>query len=124
MNFEERPVFVPGGETRLVLEKRVLMGVLAAHEAERVGLVVSAGEVATMTRWFRARFDLLSRDEVERFLAFAGLTHAEFSHAMRSFATIEAVQEHHAQRIESELSRYRAILGVRDWILRREEEGR
>ncbi|MFO0552968.1 MAG: hypothetical protein U0271_31565 [Polyangiaceae bacterium] len=120
MNFEERPVFVPGGETQLVLKKRVLMGILARHEAERAGVAITREDVEVMTRWFRARFDLLRREDVEAFLDFAGLSRADFSRAMRTFATVEAVEAHHAAHIAEELPTYRATLSVRDFILRRE----
>lgn len=111
---------IPGGETIAGLRKRVLMGLLAEHEAERLGLAVSDEAVAAASRWLRGRFDLLRRDELLGFLDFAGLSVDEYGRALRTLTTLDAVQRHHAAAIDAALPRQRALLSVREWLLRKE----
>ncbi|MEZ4447977.1 MAG: hypothetical protein R3B09_00775 [Nannocystaceae bacterium] len=111
---------IPGGETEAGLRKRVLMGVLAEHEAQRLGLVVGDEAVAAASRWFRGRFDLLRKDDMIGFLEFAGLDLAEYTRAIRALTTLDAVQRHHAPAIDAGLPRQRALLSVREWLLRKE----
>jgi hypothetical protein len=121
MSFEPTHTFVPGPETAAVMRRRALTSILARHEAERIGLVVSAESVAQVTRWYRARFELLKRSDVDDFLTFAGIDHADFSKVMRSFATIDELELHHQARIQTEIPAYRAVLSAREWRLRRED---
>lgn len=111
---------VPGGETEAGLRKRVLMGILAEHEAERVGLIVGDEAVAAASRWFRGRFDLLRRDDMIAYFNHAGIDAGEYTRAIRGLATLDAVQRHHAAAIDAALPRQRALLSVREWLLRKE----
>lgn len=121
MTFEPTHTFLPGPETAAVMRRRVLTSILARNEADRIGLVVSPESVAQVTRWYRARFELLTRSDVDDFLAFAGIDHADLSKVMRSFTTIDELELHHQAQIQAEVPLYRAVLGAREWRLRRED---
>lgn len=119
MNFQET-FFVPGGETPLALRKRVLMAILTREEMARLGVEVGAAELSAMSRWFRGRFDLMTKAEVERFLGFAGIGHADLDAALRDFVAMATIEARRATQIDAELPRYRAMLSVRDYLLRKE----
>lgn len=113
--------YFPGGETLAGARKRVLLRLLAQREAERLGLTPPPARVQEVARWFRARFDLLRRAELEAFLGFAGLDEGRFAGLMRSMAALDAVQRHHAPAIELALCDHVAVMSVRDFMLLREE---
>jgi hypothetical protein len=112
---------MPAGETLAGARKRVLLRLLAEREARHLGLTVGPDRVQELARWFRARFDLLTRADMEAFLAASGLTLAQFTRTMQAMATLDAVQRHHAAEIEAQLPNHRAIMSVRDFILLREQ---
>lgn len=112
---------MPAGETLAGARKRVLLRLLAEREAQRLGLTVGPDQVQTLARWFRARFDLLTRADMEAFLAASGLTLAQFTRTMQAMAALDAVQRHHAGEIEANLPNHRAVMSVRDFILMREQ---
>ncbi|MCA9688683.1 MAG: hypothetical protein KC636_03690 [Myxococcales bacterium] len=106
-----------GGETLEGARKRVLLRMLARHEAARLGLTVGDDEVIETARWFRARYDLLSRERMIAWLEFAGLSLDEFVEMMRDFTTLARVQAHHAADIDAELAQNRKISSVRDFLV-------
>jgi len=112
---------MPAGETLAGARKRVLLRLLAEREAARLGLEVPTTRVQEVARWFRARFDLLTRADMDAFFAASGLTLAQFTRTMQAMATLDAVQRHHAGEIEANLHNHRAIMSVRDFILLREQ---
>lgn len=112
--------FLPGGETLAGARKRVLLGALAEAEAARLGLEVSEARVAEVSRWFRARFDLLTREKTEAFLAESGLTLADFTRLCRELALLDAVERHHAAAVDERLPAHLRLMSVRDFVLRRE----
>ncbi len=112
--------FLPGGETLAGARKRVLLGALAEQEAARLGLDVTETRVADVARWFRARFELLTRERTAAFLEFAGLDHAGFSRAVRELAVLDVVERHHAALIDARLPDHRRLMSVRDFVLRHE----
>ena len=89
--------------------------------ASRLGLAVTPARVQELARWFRGRFDLLTRADMEAFLAASGLSLAQFTRTMQAMAALDAVQQHHARDIEAELPTHTAIMSVRDFILLREQ---
>lgn len=105
---------------RAVARRRLLLAVLADGEAERLGEPATPAQVDAMARWYRARHDLLRRRELDAFLTAVGLREDAFMSQMRSFSHVAAAQHRHMQRIESLIPRYRAIFGVRDWLVERE----
>jgi hypothetical protein len=119
MNFQDT-AFVPGGETPQALRKRVLMAILTREEMARAGLHIEHAELEAMARWFRGRFDLLTRGDLQSFLGFAGLSHADFDTALRDFIAIGTIEATRVAQIDGELPRYRAMLSVRDYLLRKE----
>lgn len=114
---------MPAGETLAGARKRVLLRLLAEREAQRLGLTIPAARVQEVARWFRARFDLLTRADMEAFLAAAGLSPAQFTRTMQAMATLDAVQRHHAEAIAAALPVHGAIMSVRDFMLLREQAG-
>lgn len=112
---------MPAGETLAGARKRILLRILAEREAQRLGLAVTPARVQELARWFRGRFDLLTRADMEAFLAASGLSLAQFTRTMQAMAALDAVQRHHARDIEAELPTHTAIMSVRDFILLREQ---
>jgi hypothetical protein len=112
---------MPAGETLAGARKRVLLRLLAEREAHRLGLEVPPARVQEVSRWFRGRFDLLTRADMDAFFAASGLTLAQFTRTMQAMAALDAVQRHHAREIEDNLPDHRAIMSVRDFILLREQ---
>ncbi|MCA9710831.1 MAG: hypothetical protein KDK70_33625 [Myxococcales bacterium] len=106
---------LPGGQTRGVMRSRILLGVLADDEAERLGIRVTKAELDGTTRWFRRQFDLDARADVEAFLEFAGLDLAELTAQMRTYTNIARVDIHHRAAIEERLPSYVALMGLEAW---------
>lgn len=105
---------------RAVARRRLLLWVLADDEAARLGEPATPAQVAAMARWYRARHDLLRRRDLDAFLTAVGLREGVFMSQMRSLSHVAAAQHRHMQRIESLIPRYRAVFGVRDWLVERE----
>ena len=105
-----------------VARKHVLLDLLVAAEHERLGLHRSPARVDEVARWVRARHDLMLPAELHDFLARSGLGPAGFHDRIRALHDLSQLQEHHRARIDQRLPRYRAVFGVRDWLLRRAME--
>ncbi len=101
---------------------RLLLGILADADGARRGLASTVEQTEETTRWYRARFDLLRRQDLERFLASAQLSEAEFVDHMRTFSNIAIALRTHSDEVERRMARYQAIFSVRDWLLRREAD--
>jgi hypothetical protein len=99
---------------------RLLLGVLADSDCERRGRLASAGETEETLRWYRARFNLLRRRDLESFLATAKLDEAELVRHMQTFSNIALAQETHREEVARRMDRYKAVFSVRDWLIRRE----
>lgn len=105
---------------RAVAHRQLLLAVLADDEAAQLGEPATPAQVDAMARWYRARHDLLRRRDLEAFLTAVGLREEVFVDQMRSFANVAAAQRRHMPRIEALTPRYRAVFGVRDWVVERE----
>jgi hypothetical protein len=113
---------LPGGQTRSTLRSRILLGVLVDAEIDRLGLGATPQQLDATTAWFRRRFDMIRRCDVEEFLAFAGLDVAALTAQMRTYAHIHLMQTHHAAEVARRMPSYRALLRLDDWHA--ESEGR
>jgi parvulin-like peptidyl-prolyl isomerase len=112
---------MPAGETLAGARKRILLRLLAEREAQRLGIEISQSRVQELARWFRGRFDLLTRADMEAFLAASGLSLAQFTRTMQAMAALDAVQRHYTAEIEAALPAHRGVMSVRDFILLREQ---
>lgn len=117
---EDKASRAPGGMTYGGLRKRVLLGILAEEERARRGLIVDSASIEEAARWYRARFDLLRRQDMLRFLQDSDITERDFGIVMRTFATVDLLELQYDEHIASEVARHGAVLGVRDWVLRNE----
>jgi hypothetical protein len=106
---------LPGGQTTSALRSRILLGVLADEEAERLGLRATASQLDGTTRWFRTQFDLVTRADVEDFLGYAGLDLPALTAQMRTYTNISLVDIHHHAEIERRLPSYEALLRLEAW---------
>jgi hypothetical protein len=105
---------LPGGQTAGALRSRILLGVLADAEAERLGLRPTRAELDAKMAWFRKQFDLPLRADVEDFMAFAGLDLRDLSAQMRTYVNIASVERCHQAEIERRLPSYEALLRLVD----------
>jgi hypothetical protein len=110
----------PESPARAVARRQLLLAVLADDEAVRLAEPATPAQVDAMARWYRARHELLRRRDLEAFLTAVGLREEVFVDQMRSFANVAAAQHRHMRRIEALTPRYRAVFGVRDWLVERE----
>jgi hypothetical protein len=106
---------LPGGQTLSSLRTRILLGVLADGEAERLGLRATKAELDGTTRWFRNQFDMATRADVESFLAYAGLDLSELSAQMRTYTNIARLDIHRGAEIERRLPDYEALARLEGW---------
>ncbi len=113
---------LPGGQTRGAMRSRILLGVLVDQEAERLGLRATRQQLDATMAWFRTRFDMPRRTDVEEFLAFAGLDLATLTAQMRTYTNIHLVQERYTAEVQRRLPSYQALLQLEDW--HRDREGR
>ncbi|MDC0669733.1 hypothetical protein [Nannocystis radixulma] len=120
MNYDDEN-YLPGGETLAGARKRVLIGVLAERELARQNLELPVERVHEVARWFRARFELITRARTEAFLAHAGLTPERFTAQMRELATLDAIERQFVATIDARLPEHRRLASIRDFLLRQEE---
>ena len=100
---------VPGGESLPSLRRRILLGLLAEQECERLGLVVDGDDLRAMARWFRESFDLQRGADLGAFMRDAGLSREAMSEQLRTLCQVTKAQAHHAPCIETMLPRYYAF---------------
>jgi hypothetical protein len=105
---------------RGLASRRLLLAFLADAECERLGQVSTVAQTQETLRWYRARFDLLRRRDLEAFLDSARLGEAELWGHMRTLSNIAQAQRRHKQLVEHLSPRYQAIFSVRDWLIERE----
>jgi hypothetical protein len=115
MIFRDDLEALPGGQIRSALRSRILLGVLVDAEAERLGLRATAAQLAATTTWFRTRFELITRTDVEDFLAFAGLDVAALTAQMRTYTNLALVQHHHAADVARRVPAYQALCRLDGW---------
>lgn len=113
--------YLPGGETLAGARNRVLLGLLAERDAARDGLTVPDARVAEISRWFRARFDLLTRERTAAFLEFAGLSVEGFSRQIHELAVLDAAKHRYAPVVDARLPDHRRLMMVREFLLRQED---
>ena len=101
--------------------KRILLGLLADETFADRGLAIEPEALAATHRWYRSRFDLLRPADLEAFLARTGVSREEFDAHLRSLHRVDALAQSEAARIDERLARYRGVLSVRDFVLRRED---
>jgi hypothetical protein len=99
---------------------RLLLGILADADCARRRLTSTREQTEETLRWYRARFDLLHRRDLERFLAAAHLGEAELIEHMRTFTNISIAQGVHGEEVDRRMPRYQGIFRVRDWLVQRE----
>src|SRR5204862_5560393 len=97
------------GDTMAVVRKRVLLRILARHEAERTGLSVTEAEVQATSDWFRRGFGLLADKELSRWIECQGLTEAAFAGVMHDFTVVRLLEEAYAEEINGLVSNQIAI---------------
>lgn len=106
---------LPGGQTLSSLRTRILLGVLADAETERLGLRATRAELDGTTRWFRTQFDMPQRTDVEAFLAYAGLDLAELTAQLRTYTNIARLDIHHGAELERRMPSYEALVRLETW---------
>jgi hypothetical protein len=106
---------LPGGQTLSSMRTRILLGVLADAEVERLDLPATKVELDGTTRWFRTQFDMLTRADVESFLAYAGLDHRELTAQMRTYTNIARLYIQHREELERRLPSFEALTRLEGW---------
>jgi thiopeptide-type bacteriocin biosynthesis protein len=84
-----------------VIRKKILLHLLAKHEAERLGITISTSEVQDVVDEFRLRHGLLRPEDVKQWLESARLTTEEFISLMYEFAVTNSIE----QVYDSEISK-------------------
>lgn len=101
------------GESRAVVEKKVLLSLLAAREAARLGVAIEDVDVQATSDEFRVRFGLLEAPEMHAWLEQAGLDLASYTAVMRGFTAVTRVQARVATEIEALIDAYTKVASAR-----------
>ncbi len=95
--------FVRTGEPIDVSRKKILLRLLAAREADRLGLTPTADVVARTTAAFAARCGFASAAAIERWRSEQGLDLAAFDRLIREIALVDLLDERFEEQILREL---------------------
>lgn len=106
---------VPGGQTISSLRRRILLGLLAERELERLGSSVTREELDAMSRWFRTSFSLPRRSDLVAFLRFADLDVRDYSMQMRTYCAVERLLDHHRATLDTRLDGHLAFESLAEW---------
>ncbi len=88
------------GETLPVVRKKVLLRLLARHEAARLGLEITPDELQERADRFRAQYGLLTAEDTARWLEAEGLTVDAFTALMRDFCLVERLEQLYERQID------------------------
>lgn len=99
-------------QARKVLEKRALLLLLSAREAERLGGLVSEAEVQAMSDEFRGKFGLVDPERTGEWLTRVGLSLEDYTRVMRGFTTLRAVQDRCATEVSGLADAYGKVLSI------------
>lgn len=114
MDPEEIEVLARQGEGRAVLAKKVLLCLLAARDAARLGIAPAEADVQSASDVFRRRFGLEDADDMNAWLAEVGLDLPGYSRAMYGFAAVTRTQARWSAEIESLIGTYAKVASVRN----------
>lgn len=76
-----------------VIRKKILLRLLAKHEAARLGITVSTSQVQAVVDEFRLRHGLLSTEEMRGWLHSSSLTEEQFVTLMYEFALTNSIED-------------------------------
>jgi hypothetical protein len=96
----------PGGNDA-VIEKKALLSCLAVDEAERLGIGSDPARQAELEGVYRRVLGLERDEDWSVFLEQAGLRVADWARLRADFASVLAVQAHHAPRMAARVTRHR-----------------
>jgi hypothetical protein len=100
-------------EPRAIAEKRVLICLLAMHEAERRGVAITSADVQLTSDEFRLEFGLAEPEASFAWMKRAGLDEVSYTRFMHYMTAVRLVQAAMASEIEGLLDLYRKIESVR-----------
>ncbi len=101
--------FVRPGETIGVSRKKILLRLLAAREAPRLGLAPAAADILRTTEAFKRRCEVTSEPELERWLSDRRLDRADFEDLMRQIALVDLLDAHLDEEIRRDLPLQRGV---------------
>lgn len=104
-------------EQRAVMRKKALYRVLARHEAQRLGLEISAADVQATTDEFRRCFQLTRADDMRAWMEKTGMGMRELGELMRDITLIERLEERYAAEIDAGLQDQLRLLDARERVL-------
>jgi hypothetical protein len=89
------------GETLAVVRKKVLLRILACHDAEHAGIRLTEADIATASANFRRSFGLESEGEFTAWLLKQKLSRTAFAKAMHDFTLVCALEKAYAPQIDA-----------------------
>src|SRR3954464_14210134 len=99
----------PGGNDR-VIDKKVLLSLLAREEAARLGIAPDAERIREIGAEFFDELGLHDGAAIAAWLAQAGLSAADFDTVMTDLASVLAVQAHHQERLAARAELHRRLI--------------
>jgi hypothetical protein len=101
-------------DTLKVIRKKVLLRILARHEANRIHLPVSAEDIQVMIDEFRTQYNLIDADQMEKWLTSIGLTNESFIHMMYDLTIIKRLEEEYAMDVTKELPNHILLSSIQE----------
>jgi hypothetical protein len=101
------------GETMAVVRKKVLLRILACHDAERAGVSVTEADVQATSDWFRGGFGLMADEEFSRWMKCQKLTESDFAKAMHDFTVVRLLEDAYTEEIDHLVAAQIAISSAR-----------
>jgi hypothetical protein len=80
------------GETLPVVRKKVLLRLLARHQAAHLGLAITPDELQERADRFRAEYGLTTAEDTARWLEAEGLTIDAFTALIRDFCLVDRLE--------------------------------
>lgn len=89
------------GETMAVVRKKVLLRILACHDAERAGIRITDADIAAASADFRRGFGLEQEDDFVAWLTKRKLSPTAFARAMHDFTLVRALEQAYAPEVDA-----------------------
>lgn len=104
-------------DTLKVIRKKVLLRILARHEANRIHLPISAEDVQSMIDEFRIQYNLIDAGQMEKWLTSIGLTNEAFINMMYDLTIIKRLEEEYAMDVTKELPNHILLSSIQEKLV-------
>ena len=114
INRSDIEVLTRQGESPSVLEKKILLSILATREASRLGIPITEADIQSVSDSFRKRFDLQEPEKMSQWLDEVGLDLKDYLHVMQGFAAVFQLQADCRSEIESLMLAHAKVSSIRN----------